>query len=98
MGTGNGGLISNIQGTATHLLGNVKKNLMGGNHEERPAWVDDVVNKLRFQGRFNSFIVAMTMPNACSGVLSIKYSLTGPSATLASERMCLGHSRNWECL
>ncbi len=80
MGTGNGGLVSYTRAQATHVLAPVKKAL--DSMQDACALPDSP--PLEFSSRFNPFVVAMTMPNACSAVLSIKYGLAGPSITVST--------------
>ncbi len=85
MGTGNGGLVSYTGSAATHIVTPIKKTVdayckkMAGSDSS-----SDTPGPFRFSSRFNPFSVAMTMPNACSAVLSIKYSFPGLSMTVSS--------------
>jgi 3-oxoacyl-[acyl-carrier-protein] synthase II len=85
-GTGTGGIQTLFASHAYHMLHPLKAPLA----EIQPADVASTLAKSKFLSlmkaprRFHPFSVAMSMLNAVSGTVSIKYNLTGPSRTFCS--------------
>jgi 3-oxoacyl-[acyl-carrier-protein] synthase II len=90
-GSGIGGLTSLIYNQANHVvspmlsmlerLRPVLDGLAGPGSDEARAMLDAARQDIRMPQRFNPFIVSMTMPNAVSAQIGIKYSLFGPNMT-----------------
>ena len=88
MGTGVGGLTSFASCFSHQMLNRQKASLTRTLTEmEDPHAVEsvhEVLEKMRHPRRFNPFGVSMTMPNACSGNLGIKFGLRGSNLTFCS--------------
>lgn len=88
MGTGVGGL-STFAGCFSHQMLNRQKAALTQtlSEIEQPHAVEtvhEILEGMRHPRRFNPFGVAMTMPNACSGNLGIKFALRGNNLTFCS--------------
>ncbi len=89
-GSGIGGLTSLIAGQSNHILSPVVGALSAAAHGDDADGVSNHAQTLlskardsiRMPQRFNPFIVSMTMPNAVSANIGIKYSLFGPNTTV----------------
>ena len=88
MGTGVGGISSFASCFSHQILSRQKESLEKlipsierGENVER---LKEVLNGMVFPRRFNPFGVAMTMPNACSGNIGIRFNLTGNNNTFCS--------------
>ncbi len=84
-GSGIGGLTSLIHNQANHIfspMSNTLERLRPMLDAEARAALDDARRDVRIPPRFNSFIVSMTMPNALSALIGIKYSMHGPNTTV----------------
>ena len=90
IGTGIGGVTTLLSAHGNHVFSSIKKlnmtirSHMKTDQEDRLRTLDDIEQRMIMPARFNPFVVAMTMPNACSAVIGIKYSITGPNVTYAS--------------
>ncbi|BBB90801.1 MAG TPA: beta-ketoacyl-[acyl-carrier-protein] synthase family protein [Methylomusa anaerophila] len=102
-GTGAGGVNTLLAGHAFQALSNHKKALTAmiksidaEKNRLLAECLAGIANKMPLPNRANPFIVSMIMPSACSGNISIKYGLTGPSNTLcsacASGTVAIGHA------
>ena len=102
-GTGIGGSVSMLASHAYQALANHKndlakivKNSEGQGNESFKEQLTNINNKMLIPNRFNPFVASMSMPNACSSNISIKYGITGPSNTLcsacASGTVAIGHA------
>ena len=86
-GSGIGGLTSLIYNQANHVVSPVLSILerlrpgLGDEARFARATLDAARQDIRMPQRFNPFIVSMTMPNAVSANIGIKYSLFGPNMT-----------------
>jgi 3-oxoacyl-[acyl-carrier-protein] synthase II len=83
-GSGIGGLTSLIYNQANHVVSpvsNLLERLRPGLGDESRATLDAARQDIRMPQRFNPFIVSMTMPNAVSANIGIKYSLFGANMT-----------------
>lgn len=108
MGTGVGGIHTLLESASFTFLDRSKKELAAVLAElrqaaEPPAAVEDAVarleeilGRLRKPAYFNTFSVAMTMPNAVSALLAVKFGLQGPMPTFtcacASGTVALGQA------
>lgn len=98
-GTGIGGLTSLIYNQANHIvspLSNVLERVLPMvDEEDARAILTAARGNVRMPPNFNPFIVSMTMPNAVSAQIGIKYSLNGPNATIccacAAGTVAIGH-------
>jgi len=89
VGTGVGGWTTPITNQAFHTLSaNLEsliqlRNLLSDipNHQQALDIINTVERSLIIPMRFNPFVVSMMMPNACSNVLSIRYSAKGYDTT-----------------
>lgn len=104
-GSGIGGLTSLIFNQANHILTPLSKAFThierivapyDGVSAEASAVLEAARKDMRMPGRFNPFIISMTMPNACSANVGIKYSLKGPNTTFccacAAGTVAIGHA------
>jgi 3-oxoacyl-[acyl-carrier-protein] synthase II len=91
-GSGIGGLTSLIFSQSFHIVSPLAKAfshlrplLSGGEvpFPEARLLVDAASEDIRMPQRFNPFIVSMTMPNAVSANIGIKYSVHGPNTTVS---------------
>jgi 3-oxoacyl-[acyl-carrier-protein] synthase II len=99
MGTGIGGLSTFASSFSYQILDRQKETLskllgkMTDNAVSEP--LKAVLEKMLCPRRFNPFGVSMTMPNACSGNLGIKFKLLGSNNTFcaacASGTVAVGH-------
>jgi 3-oxoacyl-[acyl-carrier-protein] synthase II len=104
MGSGVGGLTSQIAAEANHVFTPLRaslKRLRAMAAEQRSGGglgeiADRMQSTIIMPPRFNPFIVSMTMPNACSASIGIKYGLHGPNTThccaCAAGTVALGHA------
>lgn len=88
MGTGVGGL-SSFASCFSHQILNRKKAelaqvISNEVDESMKNSVQNILEELPHPRRFNPFGVSMTMPNACSGNLGIKFGLCGNNLTFTS--------------
>lgn len=86
MGTGIGGVKSLVSLLSNHIFAPTKSALASAASDSKgpdSKW-KEISDRLEVAPRFNPFAVAMTMPNACSARVGIKYSLTGPNRTYCS--------------
>jgi 3-oxoacyl-[acyl-carrier-protein] synthase II len=89
-GSGIGGLTSLIAAQANHVVSPLAKAFslvqqqlaLDGTHAPARTVLADAEESIRMPPRFNPFIVSMTMPNAISANVGIKYSLFGPNTTV----------------
>jgi 3-oxoacyl-[acyl-carrier-protein] synthase II len=84
-GSGIGGLTSLIYNQANHVQSPMSSTLEGLRpklDKEARAALEAARQDIRMPQRFNPFIVSMTMPNAVSANIGIKYSLHGPNTTM----------------
>jgi 3-oxoacyl-[acyl-carrier-protein] synthase II len=104
-GSGIGGLTSLIYNQANHVvsplsnaLRHLQPMLAGPRDGEARAVLEAAIQDVRMPQRFNPFIVSMTMPNAVSAHIGIKYSLHGPNTTMccacAAGTVAIGHGFN----
>jgi 3-oxoacyl-[acyl-carrier-protein] synthase II len=107
-GSGIGGLTSLIYNQANHVVSPLSNSLerlrpvlaglAGPRADEARAVCEAARQDIRMPQRFNPFIVSMTMPNAVSAYLGIKYSLNGPNTTMccacAAGTVAIGHGFN----
>lgn len=99
MGTGIGGLGTFASCYSYHLLLRQKETLVkaGAQLGDHPVSgiLKQVQDKMIYPRRFNPFGVAMTMPNACSANIGIKFNLHGSNnaycAACASGTVAIGH-------
>jgi 3-oxoacyl-[acyl-carrier-protein] synthase II len=103
-GTGIGGLTSLIFNQANHIVSPLAGTLSAMENQlvgdaDRMALLSVIKNArsgIRIPQRFNPFIVSMTMPNAVSANIGIKYSLRGPNTTVccacAAGTVAIGHA------
>lgn len=99
MGTGIGGLGTFASCYSYHLLLRQKEALVKAGAQLGDHPVRGILNQVRdrmiYPRRFNPFGVAMTMPNACSANLGIKFNLYGCNntycAACASGTVAIGH-------
>jgi len=99
MGTGIGGLGSFASSFSFQALNRQKESLarviadMEQNSATEP--LREILDRMSSPKRFNPFGVSMTMPNACSGNLGIKFGLYGNNLTYcsacASGTVAIGH-------
>jgi 3-oxoacyl-[acyl-carrier-protein] synthase II len=91
IGTGVGGISSFAANEGHHLLAPCGIRL-----RQIAAPVEKIADLLRAPPRFNPFVVPMTMPNSCSAMLGIRFSLTGINRTVctacASGTMAIGQA------
>lgn len=91
IGTGIGGAKSLTSCTTNHVFTPTKALLTEDEYQE-------VNQHINIAPRYNPFIVTMTMPNACSARIGLKYSITGPNNTFctacASGTVALGKAFN----
>ena len=91
MGTGIGGISSFAGNEGNHILSPCSARLR---QSELP--MDGFADVMRAPSRFNPFVVPMTMPNSCSAVLGIRFSVTGANRTIctacASGTMAIGQA------
>ena len=99
MGTGIAGLGTFASCYSYHLLMRQKENLAKasaqlGNHPAAEL-LKQIQDRMLYPRRFNPFAVSMTMPNACSANVGIKFSLHGSNnaycAACASGTVAIGH-------
>jgi len=99
MGTGIAGLGTFASCYSYHLLMRHKEALAKasaqlGNHPAGEI-LKQVQERMRYPRRFNPFAVSMTMPNACSANVGIKFNLRGSNnaycAACASGTVAIGH-------
>jgi 3-oxoacyl-[acyl-carrier-protein] synthase II len=104
-GSGIGGLTSLIGSQANHIVSPLSKALArlqsllsrgSLDNTEALSILHDAQQDVRMPQRFNPFIVSMTMPNAVSANIGIKYSLHGPNTTMccacAAGTVAIGHA------
>jgi 3-oxoacyl-[acyl-carrier-protein] synthase II len=98
-GTGAGGVTSFFSSHANHILLKIKKALtalLDKTDDVRLEELARIHTEIEVPRRYNPFVVSMGMPNAVSGSISLKFSITGPSITLcsacASGTVALGHA------
>lgn len=99
-GTGVGGVNTLLAGHAHQAISNHKKKLIEILNDEQSDRLKDrlveISHNMPIPNRANPFIVSMIMPSACSGNISIKYGITGPSNTYcsacASGTVAIGHA------
>jgi 3-oxoacyl-[acyl-carrier-protein] synthase II len=88
MGTGIGGLSTFASSFSYHILNRQKEALskMLGRLTDNAAAesLGAIMGKMLHPRRFNPFGVSMTMPNACSGNLGIKFKLLGSNNTFCA--------------
>jgi 3-oxoacyl-[acyl-carrier-protein] synthase II len=88
MGTGIGGLSTFASSFSYQILDRQKEalsKLLGKLADGEPAEaLRGILEKMRCPRRFNPFGVSMTMPNACSGNLGIKFRLLGSNNTFCA--------------
>jgi len=88
MGTGVGGLTSFASCFSYQILTRQKASLSESiallEKNNNVDSLKDILDKLLCPRRFNPFGVSMTMPNACSGNLGIKFKLLGSNNTLTA--------------
>jgi 3-oxoacyl-[acyl-carrier-protein] synthase II len=91
MGTGIGGISSFASSEGNHILTPCTTRL-----RQIAVRVDELADVMRAPSRFNPFVVSMTMPNSCSAMLGIRFSVTGPNRTVctacASGTMAIGQA------
>lgn len=99
VGTGIGGMATYTGCAGNHILSPVKNACErqareGG--QTLAASLTRIAHDIDMPARFNRYAVSMSMPNACSATVSIKYSLRGPSITpccaCASGTAAIGHA------
>jgi len=88
MGTGVGGL-SSFASCFSHQMLNrqqdsLTRTLADMKEPHAAESVREVLERMRYPRRFNPFGVSMTMPNACSGNVGIKFGLRGNNLTFCS--------------
>ena len=99
MGTGIGGLGSFASSFSFQALNRQKESLARviADMEQNPAIepLKEILDRMSSPRRLNPFGVSMTMPNACSGNLGIKFGLYGNNLTYcsacASGTVAIGH-------
>lgn len=91
MGSGNGGVSSLLEAQISHVgrpihhcLGALEQQLSTPQLQQHLCLVKQAQDHLRLPERFNPFAVAMTMPNAISATLGIRYGLRGTNAMLCN--------------
>ncbi len=91
MGTGIGGISSFAQNEGNHILSPCSTLL-----QKKSLSPNDFSEVVHAPARFNPFAVSMAMPNSCSAILGIRFSITGPNRTLcnacASGTMAIGQA------
>jgi 3-oxoacyl-[acyl-carrier-protein] synthase II len=99
MGTGIGGLSTFASSYSHQLLTRHKETLAKASAQLADHPVGDILKQVQermlFPRRFNPFAVAMTMPNACSANVGIKFNLYGSNnaycAACASGTVAIGY-------
>jgi 3-oxoacyl-[acyl-carrier-protein] synthase II len=88
MGTGIGGLTSFATSFSYQVLNRQKASLAKSiallKQNENVGPLEDILNKMLSPKRYNPFGVSMTMPNAVSGNLGIKFKLNGGNNTFCA--------------
>jgi 3-oxoacyl-[acyl-carrier-protein] synthase II len=88
MGTGIGGLTSFATSFSYQVLNRQKASLAKSiallKQNENVGPLEDILNKMLSPKRYNLFGVSMTMPNAVSGNLGIKFKLNGGNNTFCA--------------
>lgn len=115
MGTGVGGIHTLLQNASFTFLSEAKKEISsavaklraadGESEKEALARLDHALELLETPNVFNTFSVSMTMPNAATAHLAIKFGVCGPTPTFtcacASGTVALGRAfralRDGEC-
>lgn len=98
LGTGIGGVKSLVSCTSNHIFAPTKAEIddVFSQSEESESKYHQIIQQVDIASRYNPFVVTMTMPNACSARIGLKYSLTGPNNTYcsacASGTVSLGHA------